>query len=207
MVSFDGMNFVPIIPAEYSIHSDGEQGDTTIVEEDSEYCGYEAPIEPIYRWSDTDGYICGEYRHEKCETDLVSNDGNTYEQYVLGDLRAASYSAKVETSAITEAYIGTCVTSITGAFFRAYSLTKCVIPNTVTSINYASFSQCTSLEQLTIPVSVTSFAQYCFNGSSKLTALDYEGTKEQWNAITKNSNWARSSAIKTIHCTDGDVTL
>ena len=41
---------------------------------------------------------------------------------------------------------------------------------------------------------------------SSLTEVAYNGTKREWNSISKNG-WNTGSKIKTIHCTDGDVQL
>ena len=48
------------------------------------------------------------------------------------------------------------------------------------------------------------FFQQCGN----LTNITYNGTKEQWNSINKDSwDWDYGSAIKTVTCTDGVITL
>ena len=48
--------------------------------------------------------------------------------------------------------------------------------------------------------SVTSIGKKCFMDFEKLTSINFDGTKAQWNAINKGS------AINyTIHCIDGDI--
>ena len=60
------------------------------------------------------------------------------------------------------------------AFYNDYgndlgNLTSIVIPNSVTSIGYAAFENCSGLKKLTIPESVTSISEQAFTGCSNLT--------------------------------------
>ena len=81
------------------------------------------------------------------------------------------------------------------------------IPNSVTSIVYGAFRNCSSLTNITIPDSVTSIGNYAFASCSSLTNITYNGTQSQWNSISKNSDWKYNSAIKTITCTDGVIQI
>ncbi len=75
------------------------------------------------------------------------------------------------------------------AFYDCYRLTSITIPDSVTTIDYGAFAGCTSLSSINISDSVTSIGGYTFNSCSNLTSINYTGTEEQWNAITKGSNW------------------
>ena len=62
------------------------------------------------------------------------------------------------------------------------------------------------IRHITIPVSITSLYKSSFE-SCYLTDITYEGTQEQWAAVTKESGWEDClSSSSVIHCTDGDVT-
>ena len=92
------------------------------------------------------------------------------------------------------------------AFEWCDSLTSIIIPDSVISIGNHAFNYCGSLKGITIPNSVTSIGNYAFQQCGNLTNITYNGTKEQWNSINKDS-WKFASAIKTITCTDGVITL
>ena len=82
------------------------------------------------------------------------------------------------------------VTSIGDFAFRnCSSLTNITIPNNVTSIGYSAFTLCSNLASVTIPNSVTSIYSGAFGYCSKLTSINYTGTEDQWNAISKGTDW------------------
>lgn len=86
--------------------------------------------------------------------------------------------------------IGNGVTSIEDrTFSTCSSLAKITIPDRVTSIGKHAFYYCTSLASITIPNSVTSIGDSAFSGCESLANIYYKGTEEQWNAITKGSDW------------------
>ncbi len=83
------------------------------------------------------------------------------------------------------------------------SNTDYIIPNSVTSIGYKAFAECTNITTITIPSKVTSigdFSFYCPN----LTDVYYGGTKTQWNEILigKHNEYLANA---TIHFFDPDT--
>ena len=101
------------------------------------------------------------------------------------------------------------VTSIgDSAFSRRTGLTSITIPDSVTSIGDSAFSRCTGLTSITIPNSVTSIGSWAFEGCTGLTSITFNGTKAQWNAISKGGNWKYDvpSVCKVI-CTDGENSI
>ncbi len=73
---------------------------------------------------------------------------------------------------LTEYTIPDSVTSIGFyAFGNCSNLISITIPDSVTSIGYAAFSSCTSLTSITIPDSVISFGQQAFYNCTSLTSI------------------------------------
>lgn len=107
---------------------------------------------------------------------------------------------------LTSVTIGNGVTNIDDlAFFGCIGLTNIVIPDNVINIYRSAFYDCTGLMSITIPNSVTSIGNYTFKNCTSLTNITFNGTKAQWNAITKGSDWNSNTGNYTIHCTDGDI--
>lgn len=76
----------------------------------------------------------------------------------------------------------------------------------VTSIENSAFYYCRDLTSITIPDSITSIGYGAFRSCSGLTNIIFQGTKEQWNAITKGDNWNDGVATDcTITCSDGTI--
>ena len=100
------------------------------------------------------------------------------------------------------------VTSIgEGAFSTCTSLQSIEISNSITSIPNDAFNRCTSLTRVSIPNSVTSIGEDAFSGYTLLTNINYNGTKEQWNAINKHYQWNIDVPATSVCCTDGTVAL
>ena len=82
------------------------------------------------------------------------------------------------------------VTSIGGsAFDGCTNLTSIEIPSSVTSIGYGVFSNCTNLTSIEIPDGVTSIGINALYNCTSLKTINYTGTEEQWNSISKGSGW------------------
>ena len=72
------------------------------------------------------------------------------------------------------------------------------------SIGWYAFEDCTSLTSITIPDSVTSIEADAFYRCTSLTSIQYNGTKEQWEAIKKAYAWSNTGDF-VVHCSDGDI--
>ena len=76
----------------------------------------------------------------------------------------------------------------------------------VTSIDSSAFSSYYRLTSVVIPDSVTSIGGSAFSYCLSLTSITFEGTKEQWNEIEKDS-WSYNSEITKVVCKDGEIIL
>ena len=84
-------------------------------------------------------------------------------------------------------------------FYGCIYLTSIIIPNSVTSIGEAAFRKCTYLQHVTFSNSVTSIGESAFASCSNLYLITFDGTKAQWDSISKGDNWkSRSIDIKCI---------
>lgn len=107
---------------------------------------------------------------------------------------------------LTSVIIGNSVTSIgENAFNGCTGLTSITIPDSVTSIGDRAFAGCEGLASVVIGNGVTSIVEGAFWGCIGLTSIMFNGTKAQWNAISKDDFWNYNTGNYTIHCTDGDI--
>ena len=83
-------------------------------------------------------------------------------------------------------------------FQNCERLTNITIPDSITSIGNSAFCSCDSLTSVVIGDSITSIGGCAFYSCDSLTSVKYRGTEEQWNAITKGSNWNHGTGNYTI---------
>ena len=77
------------------------------------------------------------------------------------------------------------------------------IPSGVTTISGYAFSYCPELNHLIIPLSVTSFEYPAFSGTAIICTF-YEGTENQWHAISKYS-YFEDSILAPIYYNSTDL--
>ena len=100
------------------------------------------------------------------------------------------------------------VTSIGSyAFAGCTGLTSVTIPDSVTSIGGVAFSGCKGLTSITIPNSVTSIGSSAFSRCTGLTRITFNGTIEEWNAISKERDWKEYVPATEVVCTDGTISI
>ena len=73
----------------------------------------------------------------------------------------------------------------------------------VTDLGNYALENCINLNNIAIPISVSTIGEGVFSGCTNLATIRYEGTKTQWDAVTKGKNWKPETI--SIHCVDGDV--
>ena len=107
----------------------------------------------------------------------------------------------------TVLYVGTEETGIEtdNRYSTDAGLTEVIIPEGRTRIASYVFSDCSNLAKITMPSTMTSIGVGTFDGCSSLTEITYNGTKSQWNNISKNMAFDGNLNDITVHCTDGDV--
>ena len=59
----------------------------------------------------------------------------------------------------------------------------------MTAIGEGAFYACTSLSEITVPVSVTSIGYNAFSTYAQAVSISYGGTEEMWNAIENTDEY------------------
>lgn len=92
------------------------------------------------------------------------------------------------------------------AFFSCMKLTEVSLNNGLTTLDTCCFQSCRKLASITLPSTIASIGKQAFNDCEALTELIYQGTVDQWSAITK-LDAPFPESLKSITCTDGSVEL
>lgn len=133
----------------------------------------------------------------------------------LTELTLPSGMQKLGGNALRQTNITELIIPARVSVIEDYFLSKCTKLKTVRAessvLGSFMFVQCTALESLTISTNCKTFGSNMLTYCESLTTITYEGTKEQWNAITKPTNWMTSDAkanyhngyLQRINCVDG----
>lgn len=81
------------------------------------------------------------------------------------------------------------------------------VPSSVEILGDSCFAGCTSLAKVVLNPGLQSIESNVFNNNSPSLRLIFNGTKAQWNAITKADGWTASSGATAVECTDGTIIL
>ena len=88
------------------------------------------------------------------------------------------------------------IDGVLNAFALGCGATQYTIPDSVTTIGYGAFEDCTSLASVTIPDSVTTIGEDAFNNCDSLTSVTIP------DSVTTIGEWAFSDcdSLKTVYC-------
>lgn len=107
---------------------------------------------------------------------------------------------------LTSVTLSSNVECIGSGAFSNCDLTSVTIPDGALSIGSTAFYGNKKLTSIWLTNSVVEIGQEAFNDCSELTDIYFEGTSDEWIAISKGLNWIITTDYK-IHCTDGDFTV
>ena len=82
---------------------------------------------------------------------------------------------------------------------------SCVVHENTKVIAANAFASCKNLTSITISASVKNMGEKIFDGCTKFTTINYDGTMEDWKSVSKHGKWDDKLKTYTIHCTDGDI--
>lgn len=90
--------------------------------------------------------------------------------------------------------------------FVPSSTESLIVPDGIEVINEEVCSGYDNLKSVTIPVSVKEIGQRAFVACEYLNSMTYEGTMEQWNAITFGEYWNYNAVrLDYVQCADGYI--
>ena len=80
------------------------------------------------------------------------------------------------------------------------------IPSNITQIGNCAFENCVNLKKVVLPKSIVDINNRVFAGCTSLESIEFEGTIEQWNAISMSGGDSLGNVTKVV-CSDGTITL
>ena len=86
-----------------------------------------------------------------------------------------------------------------------YAYREFRIPDEAKVIYVWAFSECTSLQSLTIPDSIEYIAANAFEYACSLSEIIFEGTVEKWNKLILGPRMLQNCPVQQIKCSDGIV--
>lgn len=120
-----------------------------------------------------------------------------------------SYSAADAREIVIPSTIdGITVTKIGGSAFSGMEWTKSIeMPDTVTHIEKSAFRDCDRLEKVVLSKNLEYIGEMAFDYCISLKTIEFNGTINEWNEITKGENWNRKVPATEVICSDGTVSL
>lgn len=114
----------------------------------------------------------------------------------LFDYRAALKYTNGEV--ISELIIPDGITEIKDYAFMGTNFRKIVLPEGVVSVGYMAFQGC-SASEITLPGSLQEIGSYAFRDCLTLFDLKFNGTMQQWNAVSKGIEWDSGMVYRVIY--------
>ncbi|MBR1847361.1 MAG: leucine-rich repeat domain-containing protein [Bacilli bacterium] len=93
------------------------------------------------------------------------------------------------------------------AFQSCSEVTSITLPEGLKTIGEFAFATINGLKEINIPKSITSIRSNVFYYSSNFKTINFAGTIEEWNNVSKSDGWYSYTGLSVIHCSDGDINL
>ena len=164
---------------------------------------YELPIQPLafYYYEDSVAVGYADWSKEACRLWIPEERNGLPVNWILSQGFAYTHNmvvAKIPGSIKGMDY---------WAFVDCHDLEKVVMEYGVEVIGSAAFANCTALTEVVLPNSLKELSFAVFSGCTSLTEITYTGTMDEWEAFYKDKDWHMGSAIRVVHCTDGDIAI
>ena len=165
-----------------------------------------------------------------CECGFAFTQGLAYEEYEDGYMVTGAGDADDEAEIIipTE-YNGKPVLKIDAYAFERSRVTRIILPESITKLAQKAFANIVNVNEIILPKSLgfidaqvfssssnlkvvtinnpetELIGMWAFSGCSDLVIINFNGTKEQWEAVQKLPEWDSDTGNYTVYCTDGQI--
>lgn len=98
------------------------------------------------------------------------------------------------------------VTMDYGNGFSYLSAQKITLPDGFKEI-HVGFDMCMYVKRIYLPKTITKLYNEILTSCLSLTTIDFAGTKDEWNAIDKESRWNYKAPAFDVSCKDGIINV
>lgn len=155
-----------------------------------------------------------EYVDGTCEEcgELKPSDGLEYKLINNDTEYEVSRGTCTDSAVVIPAtYKGLPVTKIATFGFSIFEkplwLESIVIPDSITEIGEYAFSRCQALKFIVLPKSLTRIENSAFVNCVQLERIEYKGSCQEWNKISKGDSWKNNVKATHVICLDGQVKI
>ena len=115
---------------------------------------------------------------------------------------------------ITLPFVGATLNGTEDTYFGClFGVNNSSVPATLKSVTVLgggtiaenAFNGCSGITSITIGAGVTAIGNAAFYDCSGLTEIIYKGTLDEWQAISKGTDWDANTGDYTVTCTDGTI--
>ena len=121
-------------------------------------------------------------------------------QYIIPPIGTSDYGYRLNSDSVSCTVI-----PLKAELYGAITVPETVSEYAVTAIGDRAFENIRTISGVTLPASITSIGEGAFSGCASLKNIIFQGTTDQWKAITKGTNWDAETGDYTIQCSDGTV--
>ncbi|MCR5724212.1 MAG: BspA family leucine-rich repeat surface protein [Treponema sp.] len=108
------------------------------------------------------------------------------------------------TAGVLSVSVADAIKDLASGILLSLDLSDCTNLESITS---QTFYNCTALESITLPATVTQINGSAFYGCTSLTSFGFAGTTSEWNALTLGTDWNKNAPFTEIVCSDGSVLI
>lgn len=162
-----------------------------------------------YALKDNEAIVANQFNNLEGEINIPASILYNNKTYFVNKINAYSFCYNI--GSMTKVSINGIKNLVENAFYYCSGMYEVTL-NGVQVLETRAFNNTSEIRKITISKDLNEIGYRAFNWCYDLETIVFEGTKEEWNAITKDAEWYSSNTGSTspsktfvIQCTDGKL--